>query len=284
MEILLLGVVTVYNPELKLLEENIDSYINCVEKLIVWDNTNGGTNGLIDFLKTKSYFDKLQFCGDGKNYLIAYPLNQALKIAQDNGYSHLLTMDQDSVFEPDSIMQLSKYVHQLEQSDSSIAIIGTNPNEMINHKSVPCKTSTVITSGTVYNVGKIIKIGAFREDYGIDAVDLEVCYRAKKKGYSTYIIPQIVFKQQYGDTKKTRMKFYTSNYSAFRRYHITRNYLIMRHEYPDLYDQDDFLLKNFLLKGIIKIILAEDDKLNKLRATALGLYDGLRRKTHIRKL
>lgn len=260
----LAAVVILYHPDIEALKKNIESYCGVYDKLILWNNGAQGIENL-----------GFEVMDSGENMLIAKPLNVVLRWCKENGYTHLLTMDQDSRFADNKILEFKEIIPKLKDG----AIFGVNPNKAYDKFTEPSLFPDVITSGTVYDVAKILEIGGFREDFGIDAVDIEVCYRAKQNGYNTYVIPDIRLIQQYGSPKKTKMGFTTINYSAFRCYHITRNFVIMWRQYPKLFKQHEFFVKIFLLKGIPKIILGEKHKIKKLRAIFFGFYDGLRGKT-----
>lgn len=275
----LAAVVIIYNPDLNELADNLESYRQCVGQLIVWDNTPGGTPSLERLTEPNDVL----VMGTGENLLIAKPLNKVLEWCACNGYTHLLTLDQDSRF-ANRLTNLVPIVEKLIDSNPRSAIFGVNPNHLVPADCEPFLYPDVITSGSVYDVQKILEINGFREDFGIDAVDIEICYRAKEQGYNTYIIPEIELQQQYGNLTKTRWGFHTLNYSAFRCYHITRNFVIMWKEYPRLFAQKDFFVHTFLIRGIPKIILGEQNKWKKLKAIILGFYDGLRKKTPQRSL
>src|SRR3954471_22742180 len=99
----LAGTIILYYPEEKVLE-NVQSYLEQIEKLYVVDNTE---NNQTELIKDILQFSKVTFLHDGINKGIASRLNQVCKLAIEDGYEWLLTMDQDSSFEADF---LKKYI------------------------------------------------------------------------------------------------------------------------------------------------------------------------------
>ena len=92
----LLAVVVLYHPG-KDLAGNIDSYLSQVDKLLLWDNTPGDGQERLP-LPDISHPERLEYRGCGRNVGIGAALNDAVAYAREYGYTHLLTLDQDSFF------------------------------------------------------------------------------------------------------------------------------------------------------------------------------------------
>ena len=92
----LLAVVVLYHPG-KDLAGNIDSYLSQVDKLLLWDNTPGDGQERLP-LPDISHPERLEYRGCGRNVGISAALNDAVAYAREYGYTHLLTLDQDSFF------------------------------------------------------------------------------------------------------------------------------------------------------------------------------------------
>lgn len=273
----LLAVVIAYNPDYEDLRNNIYSYYYDVEHLIIWNNTPRLSNDECKrLLSLGEDITNVEIMGDGENHLIAYPINRVIEWGLENEFTHILTMDQDSQFVDFNRRYIESLILNIDQWDSNAIFYGANFNKFVDPMLPPHIVPEIITSGTIYNIQKTVAIGGFREDYGIDAVDIEAVYRAKSKGYNTYILPNIELIHQLGDSIKTKLGFTTLNYSAFRYYHIVRNYIRMWQEYPRYFKKKKFFLKTIILFGIPKIILMENDKIKKLTAIFKGIYDGIR--------
>jgi rhamnosyltransferase len=269
----LLGIVITYYPDVEETAHNIRSYIDDVDKLIIWENTP-----LDDRDKYKIYLpeyeNKIIYMGVDENMFIAYPLNRAVEHGQANSFSHLLTMDQDSRFEDGHFKKYKEIV--IEHSDK-YSIFGGNPNydnQLITD--IPTKVKTLITSSSIFRMDIFEKVGLFREDYAIDCVDYEFCYRAAQKGIYSYMISSILLHQEFGKIKKTKLGYHISNYPPNRLYYITRNNIKLHGEYPDFITLKE--ITNRILHPFCKIILSEKNKIPKLRAIVKGVIDGLRLK------
>src|SRR5690606_2060660 len=98
------------------------------------------------------------------------------------------------------------YLRCIHAYDSkNVAMFGVNflSNEIIQEcAAIP--SLKLITSGSILNLKASSKIGAFDEDLFIDLVDLEYCYRASLKGYSTIAFANIPMEHSLGKTESVR--------------------------------------------------------------------------------
>ena len=105
-----LGIVIFYYPTDEVWK-NIASYIDLLDKLIIWNNTPGNQ---LD-LHLPTWEEKIVLMGVGKNLGIGKALNKAILYAKENQYDYLLTMDQDShfvkegLFSPRTICFMTKH-------------------------------------------------------------------------------------------------------------------------------------------------------------------------------
>ncbi|MEL1252631.1 hypothetical protein AAEO57_02485 [Flavobacterium sp. DGU38] len=273
----LAAIVIVYYPNIEDLKINIFSFIEDIDKLIIWDNTpaKDQSHFNLDFPEIRN---KTLVFTTGKNEFIAYPLNEAINWCLENGYNYLLSMDQDSLFENGSFR---RYVNKIKlNQDFKIAIFGVNPNGQFLTRESFLETNWFITSGSIYDVSIIKKIGGFREDYQIDCVDNEICYKVITNGYKVVVDTHCKMNQIYGSPLKSKYGFTTSGYSPFRTYSILCNHILLWREYPNMLDRNlkRTILKDYLIYRFVKIILAEDKKKKKLLALFNGLIDGLKGK------
>ncbi len=250
----LCAVVITYYPDVEETLRNCMAYIDLVDTLIVWENTpeKDRLRYRLDF--DAGYADKVTIMGDGDNHCIGYPLNRVVAWAQERGYTHLLTMDQDSLFEPGAFVRYKEIIEGYED-DVSIGIFGANPNRTHPESNLPKEVNETITSGSVYDLAKLEQIGYFREDFAIDGVDFEISSKAKAKGFKTVIIGVAHLTHCLGSALPTRWGFYADNYSPFRVYYITRNHLVLSREYPDRYTVTAYLRFYIPFKIPCKIVI-----------------------------
>lgn len=264
----LLAIVISYYPDVNDAISNILKYIEKIDKLVIWENTP-----LIDssryHINIPNYSHKIVYKSTGKNEGIAYPLNRIVEYALKASYTHLLTMDQDSKF-----LNFDLYYNSLLNFVDFYSIITPNINNQYLTDSSYNIINYGITSGTIYNINTVQKLGGFREDYFIDGVDTEFCFRAFKNQFQTIVINHAHLQQKFGCLKKMRYGFYSTNYSSFRTYYITRNYIFLWKEYPLYFEYWKFI-KEYILKRFFKIIFLEQDKISKICSLGKGLFDGV---------
>lgn len=280
----LAAVVVMYESSINDLRATIESFIEDVDKLIVWVNSPLKKGDRVKF-PSSIYEEKIITMGTGANVGIAAALNQVISWAIDNNYSHILTMDEDSYFEAG---HFNKYIKSIESyPEDNIGVFCPNikyrGSLVYNMEHEIEELRSTITSGSIHPLKIFGTTGLFRKDLFIDAVDYEFCFRIKKYGYKTVAFTNIILNQQFGYSVKTRFGFHTQNYSPMRTYHIIRNHITVWKEYPHLYEHKRNLLSEHIILRIPKVILAESQKFAKLKAIWLGVRDGLIGKTAYRQ-
>lgn len=270
----LLAVVVLYYPNINETISFIDRYINDVDKLILWINTPEVDKLEIPILS--QHQNKTLIMGTGKNEGIGYALNKGIEWALNNGFSHILTMDQDSCFEKGHFKKYRNFISLCNENN----ILVYCPRLATIHKSL--NTSLIdlkftITSGSIINLSLFKIVGLFREDFFIDGIDTEYSIRGRSLGYRTVMINNCILKQRFGEARISKWGFMSSDYNAFRTYHMVRNHIIIWKLYPLLFSFND-AFKIYVFQRSIKIILSEDNKLIKLKAMYFGINHGLRNK------
>jgi rhamnosyltransferase len=191
-------------------------------------------------------------------------------------------MDQDSKFLNNSLVDMINWINK-NNNGNNIGII--SPYHLIDNNSIEningdliIDALTVMTSGNLLNLSACTKIGKFIEKYLIDYIDHEYCLRLKKNGFSIKIIENSILLHKLGNTEIKKFlshEIIVTNHNYIRRYYITRNRLDVLSKY--LFSFPKFIykdLKNFIMDWI-KIILFENDKMNKNRSILLGIKDFL---------
>ncbi len=114
-----LATITTYNPELDLLEQNIDAIVNQVDKLLVYENASENRDKIVSLCEAKG----VEIILNDKNYGVAGPLSDGLNYAIENNYAYIFTLDQDSIASEDMIKSLLN----LFQTDDKLAIVAAQP-------------------------------------------------------------------------------------------------------------------------------------------------------------
>jgi rhamnosyltransferase len=268
---LIAGVVVLYNPDEKVVE-NVFSYLDQIACLYIVDNSENKNQ----CLQTLTDNNKVEYIFNHSNLGISAALNIGIDKAIVSGFPFLLTMDQDSYFEKGQLERLISYISR----SGSFGIISpfhknkffTNPPKSEGLE----EASDVMTSGNILNLSAVKKIGRFRDDYFIDYVDIEYCLRLRKNGYKIFRVNSSFL--THSEANLSRIKIlgntvYPPNHSALRWYYKVRNYLYLKKEYRQTFN-DYFKIENRnIFANIVKVILFEKDKINKIGMMLKGYLD-----------
>ena len=285
----LLGVITLYHPSPRV-AENLSSYVEGLDGLFVWDNTP--TDAASSFTLPQAIAEKVVYTRQGDNVGIAQALNAAATYAEANGYTHLLTMDQDSDFQAGSFR---RYRHAVEadsdashmayvpcinktvEADNKAEEERTEENRPTNGPAEMEEVSGLIISGTIFPVETLRTVGHFLEALVIDAVDTEYALRIRRAQGRIMRIPSTVLHHELGYSLRKRFLCWhpvSLNYSPLRTYYIARNFLYLRRHYPEFRRPD--LLWQLVWKRPFYILFLEEQKQAKLAALCRGIWQGLR--------
>jgi rhamnosyltransferase len=221
----MVGVVILYHPDEVVLIENIKSYINPLDTLLVYDNSEILSKNLE--IAVCAISSKVIFTHFGQNEGIAKRLNQAIEYAVQKGEKHLLMMDQDSSFQEGDIEKYAEYISN--NSFPNVAQFGVNCQpDFTPTSTIPEKVISLITSGSVLAIDCIQQIGIFDENLFIDFVDTEFSYRVTNKGYVNLQFTNIVLNHSIGTRVEARSlvtfkKSLRIIHSPIRVYYILRN-------------------------------------------------------------
>jgi rhamnosyltransferase len=267
------GTIILYNPNLHDVINNIKSYVNDIDLLLAIDNSENIDPGIKG--KLTEAFSNLIYLANSQNYGIASALNQAAQIAIDMKYSWLLTMDQDSFFEKG---MAKKYISTAETIQSNKVAMFTCNILLKNGKRSSSltnieKVDLAQTSGSLLNLSIFREIGSFKEDYFIDKVDYEYCFRLIEKGYTVLGINFIHLVHQLGNM--TQRKLFTrtisvTSHEPVRWYYNTRNNLHLITHHGSLRYRVTTLFYLLFYDPIV-IILYEEKKKEKIKHYIKGI-------------
>jgi rhamnosyltransferase len=224
--------VILYNPPENFLD-NLHTYIHFVEKIFIVNNSST-TNPLVKLAinqLAQSY--NIEFWQNRENLGLSIPLNQVFSAAEEQGFSLVLTMDQDSAFTNDSLLQDA---HHIFEADEKVGLIGmahytTRMKSWYKTSKNFIKTSETLTSGSLVRVSAWKKVKGFDERLFIDNIDNDFCMSLKKDGFLVLQSKGKVIEHDLGETQTRPHRFskkqtIVSLHSPFRSYYITRNSLL----------------------------------------------------------
>ncbi len=234
--------------------------------------------------------DVLQQCEDGgasiielkTNLGIGYALNLGCRFWLTRGRPWILTFDQDSKIGHNFIESINSAIDD-NSIHPEVAMFAPVIEDYSTKRSIQSVNETIgvaITSGSCIRSRIFKEIGYFDDFLFIDYVDFDFCIRLRKKGYTIKIVKQAqmihsIGRMQYYKIPRVNFGFTTTNHSAVRRYYKHRNFIFMIRKYSTF--TPIWLAKQGLSLIIepLKIIIAEDDKVDKLKMIYLGWRDGI---------
>lgn len=283
----LVGVTVFYNPD----EENVD---NCIMNSKVVDFmivvVNGENSNLCDRLSCCSNIHVLFM---GYNSGIAKATNDGIRWLNANiEYQYCCFLDQDSKLPEHYTLLIDQY-SKLASTNIKVGIVApayVNPRtgiESVNTKFNKFsfsrrkiineleETTAPIASGSLVSYSLLEDIGLLEEQLFIDYVDVEFAFRAVVRGYKNYVSSKVKISHELGEQQIKKLLFLKvkpSFHSAIRKYYISRNRLFFISKY--FINFPSIILFEFLAVGLdfLRIVMYEDDKLNKIRHMLLGFF------------
>ena len=231
---------------------------------------------------------------NAENLGVARALNIGIERAATLGFLWVLLLDQDSCVNPGLLEALFAVYASYPQRER-VAVIGAGFSD-VNRPSrdespgvvsaAPPETrpweevESVITSGSLIPLAVHAEVGPFREEFFIDYVDSDYCFRARAKGFWVIKTRQTLMSHAIGAASEHSvlwMNKWTTNHSPDRRYYIARNDTVMLREYGH-YAFGLWALKSFSRSFRLckRILLYEQMKTRKVVAVIEGWWDGIR--------
>lgn len=136
------------------------------------------------------------------------------------------------------------------------------------------EVNNAIQSGCIIKTDAFNEIGLFYEPLFIYYVDDDFCCRLLKRGFKILRIKSVTLYHEEGKREKRRLIYkniFYSNYNSVATYYIARNCIYMIKKY-------NFKYIKRIMADLIKILLFDADKGNKMKHVVSGIYDGITNK------
>ena len=270
----LAGVVVVYNPT-ENLNKKIKTYLKKIDILYVIDNS------LEDHSKQMIKSQKIKYIPNRQNLGIAVALNKGAKLAYQEGYHWLLTMDQDSEFEQDNLEKLIQYVKTCDRN--KVGIVSpwhVTKEHKIKSKEKIEQVVEVMTSGNLVNLDAWKKVGGWKDWFFIDCVDIEFCMNLKKHGYQIIRYNEAVLIHNLGNITLhhvLKKEFACTNHNFIRQYYMIRNMYYLKELYQNDFPDQIKAMQRGAFGRFKNILVWEKDKYRKIRNMYRGYRDYKRR-------
>lgn len=268
------AVVVLYRPDSSVLD-NVASYLDQVDRVYAVDNSEEPD---AEFEARLHSLGQVTGLALGANLGIARALNEGARAALADGYSRLLTMDQDSTATPMLVQELGACL----DTDPRIALVSPVHHQVgmfVGSCEPGCRdVLTAMTSGNLVRLQAWQAVGGFMEELFIDSVDDEFCLRLQQAGFRVVESGGTLLHHRLGKMRRHRFPWpcWTFNHSALRRYYITRNRLVVGTRYRSAYPHYWRMLLVYMAKDVAKILLYEQEKVQKITMMLRGVRDFMR--------
>lgn len=263
--------IVAYNPNIETLKENIKHIINQVDCVVIFDN---GSINFMEYMQNIANIENVILIKENQNKGIAYGLQQICTWGIKNGYDWVLTLDQDSICPENLIKILMSYTKDERIAIVAPTIIYKNNEDYFEDLDTEIQeVDWVITSASLTKLCAVQDVGGFDVSLFIDKVDVDFCIRLRLKGYKVLRVASVKLLHELGNLKCRKLfgkVIYVTNHSAFRIYYMIRNSIIIKKKLSygnPTYD---------IIKIIIKILIYEDKKSEKMKQVVRGMIDGIK--------
>lgn len=275
----LVTVIVTYNPNWELIN-NVAALMNQSTQIIVVDNSS--TQGL-DVLAELQKNSQVQIIRNEFNLGIATALNQGVQKALAAGADWVLTLDQDTRLSEEAVREMFAAYEKHPQKEKIGIIAPVHFDKVTGHQSRYIRAlrepytsrEIVMSSGNLIPKATFEKVGYYDDDLFIEYVDHDFCLRVRKFDLEIIIVKEAQMAHSLGAIRQHKVGplfFFSHNYLPVRRYYRARNRLIMYRRHFGLWMVQD---QEFAIKDMIKILLVENQKWQKVKATFMGTIDGL---------
>jgi rhamnosyltransferase len=282
------GVVTTYRPDTRF-AERITRLLPQVNQVIIVDDGVLPENVAL----LNGCFGRVpnvRLIHNATNRGIAASLNLGIGLARTAGHAWALTLDDDTFIASDMVETLVTEWNRIRTEwRVPIAIMGmrsvdpgtgevSEPDSRVLGHSYREKR-LVITSGSLVSLAAYDAIGPFREEFFIDFVDYDYCFRARTLGFKVIQLSRIGMTHSVGRRsvhRLGRLRVATYNHSPMRLYYRFRNSTVFGKTV--FFREPLFAAAIFSSNARLAATIAafEDDRLTKLRWILRGFSDGVR--------
>lgn len=278
------AVIVTYRPDGGF-HQRLTAITRQVAAVLVVDN--GSPEATAAMLRSLADDGDAHVLHNASNLGVAAALNIGVAWARARGYRWVLTLDQDSVLDPTLTQELTS-IAQCSAAEHRVAVVGANyRNQVDGRAEYPSAKDNArwldvpyaITSGSLLSVAAFEHIGGFREDFFIDYVDIEYCFRARALGYTTVVSSEPLMEHSIGSVVIHPFlwrRVIATNHAPLRRYYMARNAVATIKLHGRRYPRWVCSQAVYWGRIILTIVLFEHHRGRKLRAIAVGLLDGLR--------
>ncbi|MBA1158194.1 glycosyltransferase family 2 protein [Microvirga mediterraneensis] len=286
----ILAVAVTYNPEIALLAQVLEAVSPQVQGLVVVDNGSANVRE-IRRIVTGNDGQIIEIPG---NIGIAAAQNKGVSRARDDGFTHVLLLDQDTVLAPGMVRDLADHLDALTHGSEAVAAIGPAYFELNSRRQTrayradrlrvsrlpldaetrPVASDFIIASGSLVPLSVLEAVGGFKEDLFIDLVDVEWCFRARAAGYRSYLSPTAAVEHRLGSGTVQIGARQVAVHVPIRNYYWVRNALwLARQPYTPLAWRLYFISRSLAFLGTYTVMA--DKRALRLKLILRGIRDSV---------
>lgn len=198
--------VVLYQPDTRLILQLLDALGSC-DQILVFVNGPLAVE-VEDILTSRPAIEVLR---SEANVGLAHGLNAILNQADERGLERVVLFDQDSTPDAQFLSNMARVFDSLDNRSSKVAVVGPRLRPPSGEAFKPIgydrkepgfgglsEQSYLPTSGSVLDVSAWKDIGAFRDDFFIDAIDVEWCHRARRQGFKCLLAGDVELIHRWG--------------------------------------------------------------------------------------
>ncbi|MDF2515194.1 MAG: rhamnosyltransferase [Sphingobacterium sp.] len=289
------AITVTYNPDISLLERQINSLIGQIGCIILVDNGSKNIDEIKSLIRhvEKNGLVRVMAHYNVSNVGLAAAQNKGIELSKGIDDTHVLLLDQDSVLESDFVANLISSESTLIASGVKVGAIGASYYNKKTGEVYPItkywgpfierviptteavEATFIIASGSLIAHHVIDEVGKMEEKLFIDYIDVEWAFRAKSQGYRIFASPIAKMEHNIGDSRTSVFGRKISVHSPLRRYYLYRNSIFMlNNKSIDSGYKIREITFNFM-RFIVFMCLSKE-KSKYLKYSFYGVVDGIR--------
>jgi len=274
-----IGIIVSYHPEVDILH-NVQEVLKEVSEVVIVDNASSENSK--KFLEALPK-ERVTIIFNTSNRGVAEGFNQGIRWGLERKYQYFVLFDQDSCPQRGMVEKLLEVSDALSKNNP-LVLIGPHHEDYdfkteVDRSEDIISTPLLITSGSLFTKPLIDAIGLYDERLFIDHVDHDYCLRLARRGGQIFRVNSATLLHKFGKAEARKFlgkKFLLQDYSAFRRYFMMRNRIVLYKRYGMFRGAWFRMDLRAAIVDFVKLILFEKNKVPKLRAVFKGIWDGLR--------
>jgi rhamnosyltransferase len=273
------GVVVTFRPKANV-PRNLECLRPQVSQMVVVDN--GSNAEQLSALREASLRLGFKLIENGSNLGIGVALNLGIEYGRSQGAKFAALFDQDSTPEPNLIEAMVRTYTESPWRDQT-AIVAAKHLRELNGQCLKLDLGpdggpyVAITSGSLIPMKIFDVCGMMEEEMIIDRHDEDFSLRVRSRGFKILQCEDGVLWVTLGDPEVYRLRgrdlFLVTNYSAARRYYLTRNRLVIVKRHWRKHTGFCYISLKSLVKEFVFVLLAEQKRPQKVVNMARGVLD-----------